>query len=99
MIKETRIPSEKIEHRKFCDICDTEIYIGLACSRAECMYCKKDLCETCIGHEEETGGDYRNVWCEKCWTIGNKYRPIIEALNSQTEHLYEEWQTKCKEVK
>jgi len=99
MIKEIKIPSEKVERYKFCDICGIEIHIGLECSKAKCHYCKKDLCEKCIGHEEETGGDYRDVWCKKCWTIGNNFRPTIEDLNLKITALYNKWRKQCLEDK
>ncbi len=98
MITETKIQKEGIERHKFCDICGEEIYIGLACSSAQCSYCKKDLCEKDIGNEEETGGDYRHVWCKECWSKGDKYRPTIEKLHEEIEGLYEKWQSECKQM-
>ena len=96
MIKETKIQTEVIEKHKFCDVCGTEITIGLACSSACCMYCKRDLCEKCIGYEEHTGGDCRGVWCKNCWALGEQYRPLIEELETKIEQLYTEWGDKCK---
>lgn len=98
MYTETKVPSQTIERHKFCDICGIEIYIGLACSKAKCMYCDKDLCEKCICHEEDTGYDFRDVWCKSCWETGEKYRPTIEKLHAQIESLYEQWQEECKHV-
>ena len=98
MYKETIVKKE-IEfknYQKFCDICSKEITIGLECSKAKCMYCKKDLCEDCVGHENDTHGDYRDIWCKKCWEIGEEYRPIIEELHKKIEVLNKEWQDKCK---
>jgi hypothetical protein len=94
--KETKILKEVIEKHKFCDICGSQIKIGLACSKAYCLYCKKDLCEKCIGHEEEAGGDYRIVYCVECWKTGDEYRPIIEQHEIEIHKLYTEWQNKCK---
>ena len=96
MIKETIKLAETKERHKYCDDCGVEIRIGLACSKAYCQYCKKDLCEKCIGHEEETGGDYRIVYCKTCWELGNEYRPIIEQHENEVDKLYAEWQNKCK---
>lgn len=96
MIKETKIQKEAVEQHKFCDVCGTEIRVGLVCSAARCQYCGKDLCEKCVGHEDETGGDYRNVFCKRCWEIGEQYRPIIEELDKKIEELYKGWQGKCK---
>ncbi len=64
MITETKIQKDAIVYHKFCDVCGKEIIIGLACSKAKCMYCKKDLCEECIGHEDSTMGDYHDVFCK-----------------------------------
>ena len=96
MIKETKILKEGVERHKFCDICGTEMRLGLACCKAYCQYCRKDLCEKCIGHEESTSGDYRMVYCEKCWELGNEYRPSIEQHENEISRLYDEWQSKCK---
>lgn len=96
MYKQTKVLKEATETHKFCDACNDEIKMGLQCSVAKCMYCGKDLCEKCIGHEDSTPGDYRDVFCKKCWELGNQYRPIIEELHSKIESLYKEWQDKCK---
>ena len=98
MIKEVKKTKETIVKYKFCDVCGTEIHIGLSCSSAKCYYCDKDICGKCIGNEEETGGDFRHVVCKNCWNIGNEYRPTIERLHKEIETLYEEWRTKCKET-
>lgn len=98
MIKEEKIPATKIERHKYCDICRVEIYIGLACSAASCSYCKKDLCEKCIGHEEETPGDYRDVYCKRCWELGEKYRPTIEEYHNKIDELYKLWQDECNNI-
>lgn len=95
MIKEKKVNKEVIERQKFCDVCGKEITIGLRCSVARCEYCKKDLCSECIGHEYETGGDYRVVYCESCWKIGDEYRLIIEDLEAQIRNLYSEWWGRC----
>jgi len=96
MIKEKVILKETKIRKKYCDECNTEIRIGLACSKAVCEYCGKDLCDKCIGHEDYSGGDYRIVYCKNCWEIGDKYRPIIEKLNNEIDNLYKEWQSLCK---
>jgi len=98
MIKETKkiVEMEHTEKHKYCDVCETEIRIGLSCSKAVCEYCKKDLCEKCIGHEEETWGDFRIVWCQDCWNKGYKYRPLIGEHKDEIQRLYKEWQNECK---
>jgi len=98
MIKETKIQKESIERHKFCDICGIEIHIGLTCSVARCSYCRKDLCNDCVGNEEDTFGDYRDVSCKKCWEIGEPYRLLTEELHSKIEALNKEWHDKCKET-
>jgi len=96
MIKENVILKETTIRKKYCDECQSEIKIGLACSKAKCEYCKKDLCEKCIGYEDYSGGDYRIVYCKTCWEIGESYRPTIEKLENKIDELYEEWQSLCK---
>lgn len=97
MIKETKIQTEVIEKHKFCDVCGVEIRRDLACTVARCWYCKKDLCEKCIGYEESDGSDYRTVYCKRCWEIGEHYRPLIEELGTKIEQLYTEWTNKCNQ--
>ena len=99
MFKEVKIQKEFIEHHKYCDVCGIEIEIGLACSAAQCQICRKDLCEKCIGTEKANMGDYREVWCINCWTIGEKYRPAIKELYSKYSKLYDDWYAECKEHK
>ncbi len=102
MIKRTivkrEIEDEIIE--KYCDICGKKIPIGLACGKATCEYCERDLCNDCIGHEDETGCDYRIVYCRECWDIGKEYRPkiaaLIDEMDAKIQELYQQWQDKCK---
>jgi hypothetical protein len=54
MIKEDKILKETAVTHRYCDECEKELHWGLACSKAQCEYCGKDLCEKCIGHEEST---------------------------------------------
>jgi len=98
MIKEIKTLKlkEHTEKRKFCDVCKSEIRIGLTCSKAVCEYCGKDLCNECVGHEEESGGDYRICYCKECWKMGEKYRPLIEEHEKEIDRLYAEWQLLCK---
>lgn len=96
MYKEIQVNKEVVEHHKYCDVCGCEINIGLSCSAAKCMYCGKDLCEEHVGHEEDTFCDSRTVYCEKCWSMGESFRPEIKDLGNQIESLYQEWQDKCK---
>ena len=99
MIKETERKEVTVTKQcLFCDVCGVEIRNrNLACSAACCEYCKKDLCEKCIGHEEGTMGDYREVYCKRCWDIGEPYRFSIDKLESEVGELYEKWRSKCKE--
>ena len=96
MIKETTVKKDVAEKHKYCDVCGAEISIGLACGPAICMYCKRDLCNSCVGYEEESPGDYRIVWCKRCWQIGEYYRPKIQALSNERSVLYEEWKGGCE---
>ena len=97
MIKEEKIMEEKTKYHKFCDICDTEIQIGLACCKAKCTTCGRDLCEKCIGHEDYTGGDYRTVYCKDCWKLGEEeYRERINNLENEVSDLYNEWHARAR---
>jgi hypothetical protein len=96
MIKEVPVTRPDVERHKFCDVCGVEVSIGLRCSKAQCEYCKRDLCNKCAFHEDDSGWDYRTVWCEKCWKIGEGFRPTIEKHQSEIERLYVEWQELCK---
>jgi len=95
--EETKLVSFKETHR-YCDECNTEIRKGLACSKAVCEICGKDLCDRCVGHEADSWGDYRTVYCKKCWEIGESYRIQIKTLEKQIDDLNDEWRSKCKKV-
>jgi hypothetical protein len=91
-------PATTVIRHKFCDDCGIEVRVGLACSKMVCEYCKKDLCEKCIGYEEETDGDYRVVWCKKCWSAGEEYHLKIQIHKEEIEKLYKEWREKCSDI-
>jgi len=90
MIKKNKILKESIEYKKYCDICKTEIKIEMACLKAKCEYCGKDLCENCIAYEFDTHGDYREVLCNKCNKIRLQFEPKIIKLEKQIEELENE---------
>jgi len=95
MIKEVKQTQEVTIKHKYCDDCGTEIKRDMACSVAKCEICGKDLCNKCIGHEANTMGDYREVYCKKCWEIGTEYRLKIEQLENEIENLSTEWHNQC----
>ena len=99
MLKKTTTLVEEDKYQRFCDICGKEIIVSLACSRATCAYCTRDLCENCIGHEDSTFGDYRTVYCEQCWGLGDQYRPLIEEYECKIHEMYKKWQSECKVAK
>jgi len=96
MIKKTTETKEVVVNKRFCDDCGKELHWGLQCCVAQCEICKKDLCNDCIGYEEETGGDYRIVWCKKCWEIGKPYRTELEILQNKIEEARKMWEARCK---
>lgn len=95
MYKTTIIDKKVEETHKYCDVCGIEIVMDLACSVARCEYCKKDLCDKCVGHEECGIGDYRTVYCKQCWDAGFMYREEIDYLEELVEKMYEKWEKKC----
>lgn len=95
MYKEVNVTKEVTETHKYCDVCDAEIPRGLTCSVARCECCKKDLCDKCVGHEDCSYGDYRTVYCERCWKIGFGHRKTIEFLEEQTDRFYRKWRAEC----
>lgn len=95
MIKKENITQEITIKHIFCDDCETEIKRTMQCEVAKCEICNKDLCNKCIGHEDDNG-DYRIVYCKKCWQIGEKYRNLISTHESEIERLCQEWHDKCK---
>ena len=96
MIKEVKQTQEITIKHKYCDDCGIEIKRGMACSVARCEICGKDLCEKCIGHEGYNMGDYREVYCKKCWELGTEYRTKIELLENEIETLSTEWHKRCR---
>ena len=98
MIKETKQQQEVIIKKKYCDICETEIERGLACSAAKCEICGRDLCEDCIGWEKNTSGDYREVYCKSCWNEGEYHRVEIRKFEKWIEVAHENWIIQAKEA-
>ena len=91
MIK-TEQKTQTIDVRKrYCDDCGKFLPSGMACSVARCEYCGKDLCNSCIGHEEHNSSDSREVYCKRCWDIGKPYREEIAELEERVELLYGKW--------
>ena len=99
MIKETIIKQDVMIKQKFCDDCGMEVIMGMACSVAKCEICGKDLCDSCIGHEDYNWGDYRTVYCKTCWNIGTKYRESIQKLKDKIDNLNDVWYEKCRNFK
>ena len=95
MYKKVTVNKEVAETRRYCDVCGAHIVRGMACSVAQCECCEKDLCDKCVGHEGYAEGDYRVVYCERCWKIGFSYRETIEFLEEQIERFYREWKAEC----
>jgi len=95
MIKKVETKKTIITNIILCDDCGIEIKRDMACSVARCEICGKDLCDKCIGHEADTIGDYREVYCKKCWDIGEKYRYKINELENSIDDLYSEWHENC----
>ena len=94
MQKVTEIKKEVVEKvvERFCDDCGSKLTRGLQCG-VECELCKADLCNKCVGHENNTMGDYREVYCKSCWEIGEKFREKITLLEDEIEKLEERWKT------
>ena len=95
MIRTVEVNKTVKEHTRHCDDCDTQLHWTMACSAARCEICGKELCEKCIGHENSVSGDYREVYCKRCWNTGEEYRSKIEQFGLDIDKLYDEWHTKC----
>ena len=91
MIKTEKQMKEVEVSRRFCDFCGVELHWALACSVARCTICKREMCESCVGHEENDGSDYRTVWCESCWGIGVPHLKEIERLEKEIDKQNELW--------
>lgn len=99
MIKKIIKTEEVSYNEKYCDVCGTNIKMSMACTSARCEICGKDLCEKCIGHEENTMGDYREVYCKQCWDLGKEFNKKIEELENEIENLTKTWHKLCIENK
>lgn len=97
MIKEEILVEQVVKKITVCDICGDEIYRDLACSVIRCEQCGKDLCENCIGHENNTMGDYREGYCESCWDIGQTYLSRIQMLKNEIDEIYYYWEQACQD--
>ena len=96
MIKSIEVTKTIKESHKYCDVCGKEIRKDMACCAARCEYCLKDLCDKCVAGEDSSMGDYRIVYCEKCYDIKMQYQPQIDELESQIDKLNDEMMTKCR---
>ena len=99
MKKEYIIKQEIKKVKVYCDDCSKEISHSLACCVARCMNCGKDLCEKCIAHENNTGGDWREVYCKFCWSVEQEYSAEIAELHKQIDDIRETIYSKCKSAK
>ena len=91
MIKKVEINRPTVTIEKYCDECGAKVPIGMQCSVARCEICQKDLCDKCVGHESNTMGDYREVYCKACWDIGEKFRNRINECEQEIDDLNEGW--------
>jgi hypothetical protein len=48
-----------------------------------------------VGKENNTMGDYREVYCKVCWEVGEPYRIAIQEHEDTIDKLNEEWSKKC----
>lgn len=96
MIKKEKTTKEITIKHKYCDDCGIKININMSYIATKCEICGKDLCYKCIGHEDYNSGDYRTVYCNKCWSIGEPYRQKIKELENKIDDLNDEWINKCK---
>jgi hypothetical protein len=96
MEKIEEITTIKTVVHRYCDDCGKELHWDLACSVAECGYCGKQLCKDCIGHERETSGDYREVYCKSCSAIYRKYKSEIDAAHEKYCAILTKMRAECK---
>ena len=103
MIKETKTTKtiDVVTKKRFCDDCGKDITYNSSLSTT-CIMCGKDVCDDCIGNYEYSG-DYPEVTCKSCWTIGEPYRNKVQAyrnkvqeLEDEIDQLNSEWTNKCK---
>lgn len=81
----------EIISKYYCDFCGKETK-----RRRICKCCRKDICNDCIEHEENDGGDYSDYYCLKCWDLGKTYRDRKKKLEEQIDQLYDEWMSMCR---
>jgi hypothetical protein len=95
MIKKSQKTTTETVNTRYCDFCGDKMISQY--SSTYCHYCGKDVCKKCVGHVEDTGGDYYENYCKRCWEIGENYRTKIKHFEDEIERLYDEWIMKCKE--
>ena len=96
MLKSEVIKIDKTVTYRLCDYCNTNIDHQVY-SKLRCEMCDKDLCSDCIGHENTTYGDVREVYCKPCWEKGIKYLSEIKTLEDKIEQLNDEWRKECND--
>jgi ribosomal protein S27E len=93
------IPTTKQVVKRYCDDCGKEIYRDLACTRAECEFCGKHLCNKCIAFERDTSGDYREVYCRSCSNIYNKYKSNLAKAYEIYAKIRDDMYSECKKAR
>jgi len=99
MRKQVKKQKEYIETHVYCDDCGIEIFRSMACSVARCCICGADLCDKCVGGEEDDGSDYRTVYCKTCSAINIKYEPQFKKLREAKDNLYDRMHNECKKAR
>jgi hypothetical protein len=99
MIKEREVKQTTKIKEKFCDDCGTKLTHRMYCSYAVCEICGVDLCDKCIGHEDNTMGDYRVVYCKYCWTLYEPVKQILIERGKEDDIIIDECKEKCLKLR
>lgn len=96
MKKEIKTTKEVTKYEFYCDDCGTKENNSSSVYICKCHLCGKHICNKCIGHTDDSIGDYPDYYCKECWSIGESYKEQIQNHEDEIDRLYDEWHAKCK---
>lgn len=75
-----------------CDLCGK-----ISRHRRICSICNRDICSSCTFFDPRCIEDYRDMYCESCFNIGEEYFRRMEEERKKFDIVIEEIEKEWKE--
>lgn len=75
-----------------CDLCGK-----ISRHRRTCSICNRNTCSSCTFFDPRCTRDYRDMYCESCFDIGEKYFKRMEEEQKKFDDLMEEIEKEWKD--